>query len=528
MLTTPPAPTAERARRAGRFAPTLDHVWLAVALALLALRPLLTPIPPNDFWWHLATGRAIVAQGQIPVVDSFSYTRFGQPFFNQGWLAQLFMYGLHQLGGVPLIIITQALVIALAYWLLLRLCIRRSGSVRLSVALLLLATVPLSFSNWIVRPQSYALPIFAGFLTILTEYRLGMSRRLWLLPPLMALWVNLHGTFVLGLALIGLTVAGEAIKLLRSQVSKDHRPKTIDQDSKTIGNTNVGPWPLALGPPPPALRPLLIWGLIAAAATLLNPRGLEVVGYVRNLLGSSAVTSLVTEWAPPTVRDLDGQIFFLFAIGCGALMVYGRRRPDLTDALLFGAFFWLALGATRNVVWFGMVATPLLIGQAATLVAPRPRRPGSPALNALVIGMLALLLAIGLPWVKPALLPPSVGALLSEDTPVAAVDFLRAQPDRPRHLFHSEAAGSYLIWAAPEQPVFVDTRIELYPFDQWRDYINLGQANNVDELLRKYDIDGLLLSAAHQRPLVDAIGRDRGWVERYRDEQTVYFTRVAR
>ncbi len=199
MLTTPPAPTTERARHAGRFAPTLDHVWLAVALALLALRPLLTPIPPNDFWWHLATGRAIVAQGQIPVVDSFSYTRFGQPFFNQGWLAQLFMYGLHQLGGVPLIIITQALVIALAYWLLLRLCIRRSGSVRLSVALLLLATVPLSFSNWIVRPQSYALPIFAGFLTILTEYRLGMSRRLWLLPPLMALWVNLHGTFVLGL-----------------------------------------------------------------------------------------------------------------------------------------------------------------------------------------------------------------------------------------------------------------------------------------------------------------------------------------
>jgi hypothetical protein len=46
--------------------PTLDHVWLAAALILIALRPLFSPIPPHDFWWHLATGRAIVARGAIP------------------------------------------------------------------------------------------------------------------------------------------------------------------------------------------------------------------------------------------------------------------------------------------------------------------------------------------------------------------------------------------------------------------------------------------------------------------------------
>src|SRR4029077_1413997 len=153
----------------GRFTLTLDHVWLAVALMLIALRPLLTPIPPNDFWWHMATGRAIVAQGAIPVVDSFSYTQAGQPFFNQGWLAQLLMYGIYQLGGIPLTYIAQALVIALAYGLLLRRCLLRTGQVQLSVGLLLLTTLPLSFDNWLVRPQSYAFPLFAGFLTILTE-----------------------------------------------------------------------------------------------------------------------------------------------------------------------------------------------------------------------------------------------------------------------------------------------------------------------------------------------------------------------
>jgi hypothetical protein len=515
MLTTPPAPTAQPTRQAAPLTLTLDHVWLAAALLLIALRPLMTPIPPNDFWWHLATGRIIATTGAIPTVDSFSYTRAGEPFYNQGWLAQLLMYALHQAGGVQLIIFAQALVIALAYGLLLRLCIRRSGQLRLSVGLLLLTTMPLSFSNWIVRPQSYALPIFAAFVTILTEYRLGLSRRLWLLPLLMALWVNIHGTFVLGIALIGITFAGEILKSL-GRMTKDERRTSNGEDPA--------------GARSPALRPLLLWGALTAAAMLLNPRGIAVLGYVGSLLGSNAVTTLVTEWAPPTTRDLEGKIFFAFLIGCVAVLIYARRRPDLTDLLLSGAFLWLALGASRNVVWFAFVVTPLLVVQAATLRAPRARRQfaGSPALNGMLIGMLGLLVALALPWIKPALdLPPSVGALISEETPVQAVAFLRAQPDRPKRLFHTEAYGSYLIWAAPEQPVFVDTRIELYPYDQWRDYINLGQANNVAELMRKYDIDGMLLSVKYQQPLIDALRADPAWAERYHDKQSVYFTRGA-
>jgi hypothetical protein len=235
---------------------------------------------------------------------------------------------------------------------------------------------------------------------------------------------------------------------------------------------------------------------------------------------------LVEEWAPPTIRDAGGNglIFFLFLIGAAVVLIYARTRPDLTDMLLFGAFLWLALGATRNIVWFGFVATPLVAAQAATLF-PTPvarRHPGSPALNAMLIGLLSLLLLIGLPWVKPTLLPPMFGALLSEDTPVAAVEFMRAEPLRPHHLFHTEGFGSYLMWAAPEQPVFIDTRIELYPYEQWVDYINLGQANNVAQLLRKYNIDGLLLNKKRQTALVEAARADSAWQIRYEDELVIY------
>ena len=519
--------TQHAVRAARRPTLTLDHVWLAAGLVLVALRPLLTAIPPFDFWWHLATGRAIVAQGAIPTVDTFSYTRTGQPFYNQGWLAELFMYGLYQLGDVHLIVLVQALVMALAYGMLLRLCVIRSGRLRLSVALLLLTTLPLSFTNWVVRPQSYTFPLFVGFLTILSEYRLGRSNRLWLMPPLMALWVNMHGAFVLGLVLIGITFVGEALKILGKP--KNQEPRTENQEpeqtTKNKEQNDTQHTTLVLN------SQFFLWGALTALATLLNPRGVGVLSYVRNLLGSNAVTKLVEEWAPPTIRDAGGNglIFFLFLIGVAVVLIYARTRPDLTDMLLLGAFLWLALGATRNIVWFGFVATPLVAVQAATLLpaATARRHPGSPVLNAMLVGLLSLLLLIGLPWVKPALLPPSFGALLSEDTPVGAVDFMRGQAARPRHLFHTEGFGSYLMWAAPEQPVFIDTRIELYPYEQWVDYINLGQANNVSELLHKYDIDGLLLNKKRQAALVEVARADPAWQTRYEDEQVIYLLKRA-
>jgi hypothetical protein len=495
---------------------TLDHVWIAAALALLALKSLLTPIAPHDFWWHLATGRLIATHGVIPTTDVFSYTQAGAPFYNQGWLAQLLMYGLYQLGGAATVALTQALVIVSTYGLLLWLCVRRTGRLRLSVGVLLLS-LPLVFDNWQARPQSYAFPLFVAFLAVLTGYRLGWNRRLWLLPPLMILWANIHGSFVLGLALIGITVVGEMARVFHD----DRRPTTDDRRV-----TQVSPTPLLPYSPTPLL-PLITWGLLTALATLINPRGFALLGYVRDLLGTNAVTALVTEWAPPTIRETSGLIFFLFLFVCGLALTYARRRPDPTDLLLFGAFLWPALGAGRNIVWFGFVAVPLLVTQLATLLPVSSRRsPGSSALNRALIGLLALLVVGGLPWIKPALFPPSVGAVLAADTPVAAVEALQAQPHRPQRLFHSEGYGSYLIWAAPEQSVFIDPRIELYPYAQWRDYINLSQGIDVDALIARYAFDGLLLDKQIHTPLIERVRSDSAWVVGYEDEVVVYVQRA--
>lgn len=477
---------------------TLDAVYLLAVLVPLGLRPLLTPVPPHDFWWHMATGRLIAQRGAVPTVDSFSWTRVGEPFYNQSWLAQLLLYGLHTLGGVALIVLVQSAVLLVAYGLVLWLCVRRSERFRLAAGLVLLS-LPLAFDNWNVRPQSYAFVPFAAFLFVLGSYRLDPTRYrrlLWLLPPLMVLWVNIHGSFVLGGVLLALTLLGEGLKRLGGQAAL--------------------PWV--------AWRRLLLCALLTAAAVLVNPGGPAVLGYVGNLLGSSAVSQLVTEWAPPSMRELGGQLFFALLGLLFLLLIYARKRPDLTDLLLLFAFLWLALGATRNIVWFGMVALPLVAVQAGTLLpATRRRDAGSPLFNGLIMSLLLLLYVSALPWVKPALWPPPQGNLVAAETPVAAVTFMQREARRPERLFNNSGHGSYLLWALPEQRVFIDPRIELYPFAQWADYIALSGGYNVAELLAAYRIDGVLANNTDQQALLAVLARMPQWELRYRDEETSYY-----
>lgn len=473
---------------------TLDAVYIAVALALIALRVLLTPIPPHDFWWHMAVGRQTVEAGAIPTTDTFSFTQAGQPYYNQGWLAQVGMYGLYTVGGLPLLILVQVVVICAAYGLLLWFTAVQTGRLRLAVAVLLLAILPVSFTNWNVRPQSYVLPIMAAYIVVLARYRQGVNR-LWLLPLLMALWVNIHGTFVLGLVLIGLTVVGEALKWRFARLGGEY---------------------------PAPLRPLLVWGSVSALAVLANPRGLGVLGYVRGLLGSNQVTELVTEWAPPTIRDANGVIFFLLAILLAGALIYARRMPDPTDLLIAGAFFWLALGASRSQMWFALVSMPLLVSTLARLLPRRPAFQGRTPLNATLLALLGLLILGALPWVKPLLIEGESGRLISSETPVDAVAAMRQLP-RPERLLNASPFGSYLIWELPDQPVFIDPRFELYPYEQWQDYVVLSNGYDIDRLLERYQFDGMLLDPVDQKALVEAMKQRQDWRMQFTGEQSVYF-----
>ena len=459
------------------------------------------PIRPHDFWWHLAAGREIVRTGRIPETDTFSYTRRGAPYpsYAMFWLAEVGFYGLYTAGGPPLVIFAHSLWITAAYGLVLWTAWIRGGARAAAVGTLWAAA--LGLDDWNVRPQAFAFLAGALFLRALVGLE-GAAGGRWLpaFPLGMALWVNTHGSFPVGLAWLGLSWLG--------QIGEARRP----------GASN------------PALRTRLglAFGL-ALLATLLNPRGPGVYGYVLAMARNPVLRTLVPEWAPPGL-DRHGLMFFAGLIFLAGALWRSPRRVTVPEALLLAGFAVLALWTSRGIVWFGMVGAPILAAHlgARPLFAARAA-PGISKLNRAFLGLLGGMALASLPWFKPAWpLPPAKAGWLSAETPVAATAFLlRERPPGP--LFHALSFGSYLIWAAqPDYPVFVDPRLELYPMDLWLDYLAISAAvPDWEERLDRYGIRLLMLSPAEQPALVEAAGRSPRWRLRYRDAAAVVFTRTS-
>jgi hypothetical protein len=495
-----------------RWLPTTDATWVVVALAVVAALSFLLPIQPEDFWWNMALGRATWQNGHLPAVDTFSYTQPGEPIFVHGWLPQVCFYLLYTAGGAWLILLVQAAILTITYGLLLLLCVRRGARPRLAAVLLLVIAVPLSASNWNVRPQSYALILCVLMLLVLTRWQrqpeptfwAAFRRdRLWALPVLMLLWVNMHGSFVLGGLLIALTFLGEAAR----RVLHRWPPRWMDVAAKE------GPLP--------SLSALFAAGALSAAVIPLNPTGLDIIRFTLACASDPARRVNSVEWRPPVVTESDGPVFFAAVVGLLVALPLARRRPSLVDLLLLAAFFWLGLQGVRYIVWFPIILVPIL---AELLNGPREATKSSDVagerspLN-LVLVTLAVGLVIALsPPLKPHWLSGRNRPLFAADTPVAAVEALQELSLRPQRLFHSCSAGSYLMWAAPEQGVFLDSRLQdFYRPQLVADYCALTAGERVPELLAEYRFDGLLLSRQQHAHLIALMETMPGWREVYAD-----------
>ncbi len=494
-------------RYAGRaLLPALAHLYGLIPLAVVAALIALAPTDPHDFWWHLRIGQ-IVAESGVPRTNMFAWTvPTDLPFVYAAWLGDWLFYQTYLLAGLQGPVLARNVLGMVAFALVLFDAYRRSGSWRLAGLAVFLAGA-MTINNLTTRPQNWAWAPFMAYVIILGAYtaRQVTWRALLALPPLMVFWVNVHGSFVLGLALLALYCLGEGMRMLLRQ------PGASD------------------------LRHLAALGATAVAtlaATVVNPIGIDIFGYVLKLLTDPPSQGLVNEWQPPTVRSLAGQAFFLATLLLVAALALGRRRLHLTDTLLLCAFLWLAWSGMRYVVWFGMLAMPMLAQCLA-----RPAR-SSPRRGDLFAGIVALVLIAGVVTLQPPFKPllgmpapyralfadvPGAPLLYSADTPVGAAAYLRDHPGG--RLFNDMAYGSYLIWALPEPQVFVDTRIELYPLALWEDYLALGEARNYAALIERYGIDRALLSRSRQAPLVAALAASPDWTVEYEDRFSILYRR---
>jgi len=117
------------------------------------------------------------------------------------------------------------------------------------------------------------------------------------------------------------------------------------------------------------------------------------------------------------------------------------------------------------------------------------------------------------------------GPLLSSDTPVAVTEVLRTLEPKP--MFHEMGYGSYFIWTAPELGVFIDPRVELYPYEMWLDYVRISNGVRYNALLEAYGAERLVLDAEMQKELIAALQEDPRWTRIYADSRAEVWERGA-
>lgn len=431
----------------------------AIALAYAFLAGLRT-LTDYDLFWQMATGRWIAQHHAVPSVDVFSYTAAGQPWIYPVGSGLIF-YGTFLLRGYVLLSWLGALACVGTVAILLR------RGTALSAAIAIFAVAPIA-ARTTPRADMFTVLLFAAFLSLLWEqYQTGQAR-LWLLPVLMAAWVNLHLGFVAGLGLVAAYLGMEALRLLGSEraVALAH------------------------------LRRAWAWALATLVATLLNPWGWNL--YVALYRQESAMrlhSEWITEWGATTlnaqslryladVRSWQSSFYILLLIAAAAL-AFAIVQKQIGAALLLLAAAYVGIQHARMHALFACVVV-VIGGAVLSRALPRLETllPDARLRAICASGCAALLILLAV--VRSADLVSNrryfgstetgnFGAGLSWWYPERAARFILSE-SLPSEVFNTYNSGGFVAWAlGPKYRDFIDGRaIPFGPgvFDRQQAFLN--------------------------------------------------------
>ncbi len=493
----PPSAPPVRTHASVIPAPALSWPLLVALLAFAMVMAQRQLFWDPDTYWHIATGRWMMAHGDIPRHDVFTHSMSGAPWTAHEWGAELVIaavYGLAGWGGLQAF---AAAVFALTLGILADFLARRVESVHLVIAVALAAL--LLITHLLVRPHLLAWPLLALWVSQLVTAAETRRTPPWLLLPVIVLWVNLHLSVMLGLAIAG----GIAVDAVMQEATAAER-----------------------------LARARIWALFLAAATLatlLNPQGWHALAFTVQLLGMQW-TAMVEEWQSANFQQF--QLILLWMAVVFGLAFSGRLVLPWPRTVLLLVLLYLALKHQRHHSLLGLVspfilATPFarrhaeLQGATAPSAGPldrllRSRVGPVRARGLLLTAVLCAVIAVG----RNRLAPPAPPTKI---TPLAALAAAR-RLGLSGNMFNAYAWGGYLIFEGV--PVMVDGRTDLFGdpvMQELSDAMSLTKHGALEATLDKYHIAWTLL--APDRPSTELLDHLPNWTRVYTDSMAVIHVR---
>lgn len=489
-----------------RFPPWMrmssTSVWAVLALGLTFNFFCRIPLWPTDVWGHVNYGRFIAQTGALPAAEPLMPLAQGVRWINTCWLGQLVTFlawdrlgfaGLQGLGAVSALVAVALLSVQAA----------RTARCTLAGWIAAAAFLWLSWTHWhVVRPQLMGAAFLCWLLTRVAE-RGGRRSDWWAVPLAFVVWVNLHASFVMGLAILCAYVVGRVIDVLWRTGSI----RAVLRD---------GRW-----------RRWMLISELAAAATLVTPHRFELYAELVRFSGNLNLHQL-TEWQALSPTSKEGYAFAGVVAALAMALRWSPRRVRTWEAMLLLGGGWLAWSSGRFQLWWAVPASYLLAVHAGAIWSRFAHRSnGAVATPAERTGKWTIV-AVGIAWICFGFSPLGVRLLhrrdadparsLAPNTPVRAVLYLREHPPQGQ-MFNIYEWGDYLLWAGPPNvKVFVNSHAHLVPRDVWRHYLSIADAaGGWDNLLDRYGVNALLLDFEFRGELIKRLRADANWRVAYED-----------
>ena len=444
-----------------------------------------------DIWWHIKVGQDILRTHHFPTVDPYSFTAAGTPWIAYEWLGEIVLAFMYRLGGVVslcvFLIAVGSIILISLYWLA---TVRSGNSKAAFISTLFLAS--LAFASFTLRPQMFGYLFLILTLLVMEKFRQGVSWALWTLPLIFLAWVNTHGSFIIGIGVLGLYLVAGLF-------------------SFQLGSVQAIAWTRKQ-------RLQLETALLFCLAVLpITPYGTQLAMYPFDMAFSQPINvANVNEWRPMPFELIGGKIFLAVVVILFLLQMFYRFSWRLEELLLVAGGTAMACVHVRFILLFVPFCAPVFATMLARWVPAYMRSKDKYIANAVL--MAAVVAAMIHYFPKRAALDKKV----AETYPVAALAYLDAHPI-PGKMLDYYGFGGYLVFVG--RPVFIDGRGDLYERSGvFGDYVHLNEfeAGSLG-ILRNYGIEVCLLGAKQSLAAVLSVTPE--WRRVYSDDTSVIFVR---
>lgn len=432
-----------------------------------------------DYYLHLMAGKYIVEHLSLPTGDVFSYTMVGQPWHLHEWLFEVLIYCIYILSGETGVVVWTSGLGVLAFYIAFNAGNpNNKGNYRAILFALLLFVFYQVFIK--PRPQVITFLCYAIFLFVLFDFKYRNTLRFsFVLPPLMVVWTNVHGAYLLGIALLFLFTVSEYL-------NRRMRRENAWHDEK--------------------FRRLIVITGLTALASAINPYFVKHWAFPFTLMNSQAMNFIV-EWHSLSFSDSFERAYLLLLAAFVIHYVYVKNRPDLTELLLPGFVILSSFFAARHIPLAILTMLPFALATSGRGYEVKNILPAGivhffqDRINRgqdigekeyLVNGAILFIVCVSLIFFTPLLSEQKRGKR-NAYLPVKAVDYILEKGISGR-LLNTYHYGGYLIYRLyPQQRVFIDIRADMYGDQFIRDYITIyfGQ-EGWERIFDRYHFDYVL------------------------------------